>query len=388
MAVNLPQGSTCIDFAYNIHTEVGHRAIRALVNQQNVPLSYVLNKGDVIKIVTTDYPKSPSYEWLNFAKTSFAKKKMKEFFKKESRASKVIVGRKMLQKEYDRAGLGVVSSIAKWRIMKFAQKHPHIKIESLEDVLVNIAEGTVSPLDFINQIYKDDTEDLGKIAKIRQKFLHRDKLIKFSIKVICETEVDLSKILAVLESKKNEVFLHTNQSRNDFLDKKTIVKATMFAQNYSVLSRICSEIEQVDGVKTVTRIFRWRRVGLIVGSMISFGVWALHPILLLVLSQNKVLNQDQENLLSNTILYTGLFILFALIFSLKRYTENSLPGLQENNRLWLTVFMISCFALATIFLEIYIYELQLNWILIIGLVLILFVYLTTQYLFFRSRQSR
>ncbi|MBD3270756.1 RelA/SpoT family protein [Candidatus Peregrinibacteria bacterium] len=385
-AVNLPVGSTCIDFAYNIHTEVGHRAIRAIVNQNNVPLSHVLGKGDVIKIVTSEYPKSPSYEWLNFAKTSFAKKKMKEYFRKESRTSKIIVGRKMLQKEYDRAGLGLVNNISKWRISKFSEKYSLLKIESLEDILVQIAEGSIAPLDFINIIYKNDADKSHKKHDLNNASAN-EKLIKFSIKVTCETFVNIAKIVEIWQDRRSEVFMQIGEIKSNYFDQKMTIRSTMFAKDYETLSRICSEIEQVDGVKEVTRVFRWRKVGFIAVSLVTFGIWALHPFLLYYLANNQILSTGQQLILINVLVYSGMLILFGLILSEKHYTETSFPGLRESNRLWLITYLLSFFALATVLFEIYAYQLEVNWLAYAILTIVLFTYLTSQYIHFRKTRK-
>jgi GTP pyrophosphokinase len=102
-SVTLPKGATVIDFAYRIHTQVGHRATGAKVNNSIVPLDYQLQDGDIVEIITSkDKSKGPNRAWLNFAITSEAKNKIKAWFKKEKREENIVQGKTMLEREFSR----------------------------------------------------------------------------------------------------------------------------------------------------------------------------------------------------------------------------------------------------------------------------------------------
>ena len=78
--ISLPEGSTPIDFAYQIHTEVGHKCSEAFVNELPVPLNYILSTNDVIKIIVDRSQAGPKTEWLEFVKTPGAKKSIENYF--------------------------------------------------------------------------------------------------------------------------------------------------------------------------------------------------------------------------------------------------------------------------------------------------------------------
>ncbi len=100
----LPSGSTPIDFAYSVHTEVGHRCIGARVNGRMVPLRYQLKSGDTVDIITQE-GHHPSKDWLKFTHTSSAKSKIRHYIREEQREQAEVLGRELLRRELDRYGL-------------------------------------------------------------------------------------------------------------------------------------------------------------------------------------------------------------------------------------------------------------------------------------------
>ena len=106
---DFPKGSTPLDFAYRVHTEVGHRCIGAKVNGKLVPLNYQLKNGDVVEIMSAKGPRKPSLDWLNphlgYIKTSHAREKIRQWFKKQEREENIERGRELLDKELRKLGI-------------------------------------------------------------------------------------------------------------------------------------------------------------------------------------------------------------------------------------------------------------------------------------------
>lgn len=101
--ISLPLGSTVIDFAYAIHTQVGHRMIGAKVDKKLVPLDYVIKTGEIIEIITTKDPNhGPNRAWLNICQTNEAKSKIRSWFKKERREENIQEGKEELEREFRR----------------------------------------------------------------------------------------------------------------------------------------------------------------------------------------------------------------------------------------------------------------------------------------------
>jgi GTP diphosphokinase / guanosine-3',5'-bis(diphosphate) 3'-diphosphatase len=102
--LDLPAGSNPIDFAYRIHTGVGHRCVGAKVNGRIVPIDYKLNNGDIVEIITSKQTNGPSRDWLNIVRSSDTKNKIRQWFKKEKREENVIKGRETLERESKKQG--------------------------------------------------------------------------------------------------------------------------------------------------------------------------------------------------------------------------------------------------------------------------------------------
>ncbi|MDY6053319.1 MAG: bifunctional (p)ppGpp synthetase/guanosine-3',5'-bis(diphosphate) 3'-pyrophosphohydrolase, partial [Anaerovibrio sp.] len=102
--IDLPKGSVPIDFAYRIHTEVGHHCVGAKVNGKIVPLEYKLKNGDQVSIITNKANNGPSRDWLNIVASSDTRAKIRSWFKKVKREENVIRGRELLEKEAKRLG--------------------------------------------------------------------------------------------------------------------------------------------------------------------------------------------------------------------------------------------------------------------------------------------
>jgi GTP pyrophosphokinase len=139
--IELPAGSGPIDFAYRIHTEVGHRCIGAKVNARIVPLDYQLVNGDIVDILTSKQSNGPSRDWLTIARTSQAKNRIRQWFKKERRDENMLRGRELLEKEVRRIG-GEPAVFFKPEVVESLPRRLGFQTES--DLLAGIGDGAVT----------------------------------------------------------------------------------------------------------------------------------------------------------------------------------------------------------------------------------------------------
>ena len=138
--MSLRAGSTPVDFAYAIHTEVGNRCVGAKVNGAIVPLTYELQLGDRVEILTQKSA-TPSRDWLNIVKTPSARNKIRSYFSKVSRSDDLQEGRDRLTREMKKHGIGI-SSANSMRAIKTISEH--MGYNSPDDMLVNIGTGKES----------------------------------------------------------------------------------------------------------------------------------------------------------------------------------------------------------------------------------------------------
>jgi len=147
-----PNGSVPIDFAYRIHTEVGHRCVGAKVNGRITTLDYKLKNGDIVEIITSKQSSGPSRDWLTLVKTSQAKSRIKQWYKRELRNENSVKGRDMLDREIKKQSLNL-EMLKNDKLMEIARR---LNIFTVEDLYASIGDGAVSPLTVINRL-KEDT---------------------------------------------------------------------------------------------------------------------------------------------------------------------------------------------------------------------------------------
>ncbi|WP_027339705.1 RelA/SpoT family protein [Halonatronum saccharophilum] len=128
--ISLPSEATPVDFAYNIHTDIGHTCVGAKVNSKMVPIEYRLQNGDIVEILTTSNS-GPSRDWLNFVKTSRAKSKIKRWFKEQRKEETSIKGKEMLESRLKKDGINLKESEKQKKLEEIAKRLGVSDVESL-----------------------------------------------------------------------------------------------------------------------------------------------------------------------------------------------------------------------------------------------------------------
>ncbi len=162
--IELAQDSTPVDFAYNIHTQIGHRCAGARVNGKIVPLRYKLKSGDTVEIIASQ-GHEPSRDWLKFVRTQKAKARIKQWIKVEERKKGVTVGEELLGRELRKHGLS--HSLIKSREILEAAKS--FRIQSHEDLFIAIGYGKLSAYQVVNKLLPEPE----KIEQQRAKKTYR-----------------------------------------------------------------------------------------------------------------------------------------------------------------------------------------------------------------------
>ncbi len=178
----LPRGATPVDFAYLIHTEVGHKCIGAKVNGQMVTLPYQLQTGDIVEIVTSKNH-MPSKDWLKFVKTMKARSKIRQWIKSQEKERSISLGREILEKTFRKEKLNFV---ALSKTEKMGEVVEQLGVKTLEDLVANVGYGKLTPLQVLRPFTvrppADDTfrESLMEklMSRVRKKKPQAGVLVK------------------------------------------------------------------------------------------------------------------------------------------------------------------------------------------------------------------
>jgi GTP pyrophosphokinase len=139
--IELPADSCLVDFAYHIHSDIGHRCIGAKVNGRISPLETKLNNGDIVEIITSKTPAGPSRDWVCMVKTSQAKNRIRQWFKKEEREANIARGKEDLDREARKMNLDVQTALSRENMMELVRL---FRFNTLDDLYATLGDGAIT----------------------------------------------------------------------------------------------------------------------------------------------------------------------------------------------------------------------------------------------------
>ncbi|MDD4875749.1 MAG: bifunctional (p)ppGpp synthetase/guanosine-3',5'-bis(diphosphate) 3'-pyrophosphohydrolase [Dehalococcoidales bacterium] len=307
---DLPKGATPLDLAYRIHTDLGHRCVGAKVNGRLMPLNYQLENGDIVEIKVAKENKSPSLDWLNphlgYIRTSHAKEKIRQWFRRQERTVNIERGRGILEKEIKQLGIKLSERDSLLKLFKYDNLEDFllaigsgsvpvhqialklsgqqeqtksvpavifpkrsvsaIKVLGVSNMLTQLAQCchpvpgdsiigfvtrsrgvTVHRQDCINVIEEDEKERL-----IPVEWTHTDSLYPVNVRVESWDRVGLvSDITSIVAGEKVNISTMNVVNHNDHT---TSISLTLGIGGLSQLSKLFGKIERVQGVLSITRI--------------------------------------------------------------------------------------------------------------------------------------
>ena len=170
----LPLGSTAVDYAYMIHSDVGNKMIGVRIDGEMKPIDYQLKSGDRVEIITSKSPnRGPSRDWIKMVKTSEARQKLKAWFKKERREENIEIGKNMLEKELKRLGFSFHQMFSDEEIVSAVLEHSNFK--TTDDLLSSIGFGDVAPTKVLTRFKNEydkkyaDAETQNPLVALREK---------------------------------------------------------------------------------------------------------------------------------------------------------------------------------------------------------------------------
>jgi len=307
---DLPKGATPLDFAYRIHTDLGHRCVGAKVNGRLVPLSYQLKNGDIVEIMTSKAGRGPSRDWLNpvlgYVKTSHAREKIRAWFKKQERTENIERGRDLLDKAMRQLGINLAERDNLAKLFKYdsvddfyaavgyggitphqiavrlaqQEEQPHvvalptptkpstsaIRVRGVGDLLTHLAQCchpvpgdriigyvtrtrgvSVHRADCYNIVHEDEKERLVAV-----EWGETTSLYPVKIQVVARDRVGLMRDITVIVAEEKINISTINLANN--ADHTVTFSLTLEAANLEQLSRILGKVEGVKGVISASRI--------------------------------------------------------------------------------------------------------------------------------------
>lgn len=161
---SLPKGSTPVDFAYMIHSEVGNQCTGAKINGRMMPLKYQLQTGDIVEIITSK-DHQPSKDWLSFVKTVKARSKIKQWIKTQEKNRSIALGKEMCEKAFRKYRLNYAEAIKADDMQKVIDG---FGFKTLDDLIAAVGYGKITPLQIVRRIHA-----LSGTQKKEESFLHK-----------------------------------------------------------------------------------------------------------------------------------------------------------------------------------------------------------------------
>ena len=175
--IELPNGATCVDFAYKVHTEVGDKMVGAIVNDSIVPFDYQLKNGDIIRINTSKLAKGPNKDWLNFVTTTQAKNKIKNFYSKREKDENLSRGIEIFENALRKKNLPITETIESHLGMILDT----LKLKDLDELYISIGSGKFTISSVMKLICPKENpveKKLNKISDNKKQIIKNDILVE------------------------------------------------------------------------------------------------------------------------------------------------------------------------------------------------------------------
>ncbi|MBO4928477.1 MAG: bifunctional (p)ppGpp synthetase/guanosine-3',5'-bis(diphosphate) 3'-pyrophosphohydrolase [Clostridiales bacterium] len=248
--ISLPLHSCPIDFAYAIHSGIGNRMYGAKVNGRLVPLSYELQNGDIVDILTSDQIKGPSRDWLKMVKTSQAKSKINAWFKKESRDDNILLGRETVEREIKKIGFTPRQLLQKDYVDAILKKTAQ---NTLDDLYAAIGYGVITAQkvvgrlrdEYIRSLPEDERFELGYRVTSAGQVVYQP----ISREILDEKNITAGPALVASSQEQS----HTGKRQSSKAHQDTGVVVTGIENCLVHLSRCCNPVPGDEIIGYITR---------------------------------------------------------------------------------------------------------------------------------------
>ncbi len=177
--ISLPQGATPVDLAFAIHSAIGYKMTGAKVNSKICPIDYKLQNGDIVEILTSSITKGPKQDWIKFCKTTTAKNKINQWFKKEQREVNIARGKEIIEREIKKLSLSLSEVWINSHVDSMLKK---FNFNSLDEMYLSVGCNSMSPIRIVQRLIDSNQELKAKMqeAEIAEKLAQQKPVKKKS----------------------------------------------------------------------------------------------------------------------------------------------------------------------------------------------------------------
>ncbi len=367
VSIDLPKNATCIDFAYALGSEYGNNAVSAVVNNQVKPLTTIIKSGDVIQIKTSAEAE-PELYWINFAKTTFAKNKIKNYFDKVSEEKKEKAVLNMLQREFDIAGLGYFKDTSFRKVQTTIKNTTNLLYKNWKEVFNAISKGEINAVSLV------------KALKERKHLIDFDPIYKpgkmVRMKVVSSDRPGLATELTNIIDRNSVNMRFFKGYYSSFL-KNAFFDIRFFAKDPKEIGRVFYEVRQVEGVKSVNRVKPVQLFTFIITLIFTVFVWISNNYLLSLIIEHGFGNINK--VIAYSILYIELFMPVFSVIVLTNMLGKFYPALINKKIIWIISFVVMSLSVLFLFQKYVNLNFEINkFTMIIG-VIVAYLYLFSRY---------
>jgi len=369
---DLPKGATVIDFAYAIHSDIGNHAAKAIINGKTQAITSALKTGDVVQVITGK-DSIPSLSWLSFTRTNLAKNKILAYMRKTGRKKKIEMGKNLLQKELDIAGLGLVENFNFRNLRKVLNAKFEEYFEKPEDLFAAIGEGSFKAASVVKSIKKEPREMLKKDAEIR---------LRINIKIKATNKVGLLKEIAEILYK-YVIDIANIKATTSPDGKHALFNIQIIVDDIEKISQIFYELEELESVHAVYRMSYRDLYWFYSFAVITLVIWAIHPLLLGDFLQSGRL--PENDFFAALAIFGGLFMLGFMLFYLNNSVRKYFPLMRNKLLPVITSAVVVTVAVAIVCVELIYFDLEFGWLMGLIFAVIMYSYLWFSFRGFRKR---
>ncbi len=372
MPIDLPKGATALDFAYAINSDIGNHAIKADISGKIKPISATLRTGDVVNILLSK-KFTPELSWLSLVKTNAARNKMMDYFKTVNRSKKITEGFKLLQKEFDIAGLGLVDDINFKKLSSKIQKLNGKIYKNKQDLFVAIAEGEIRTADISRHIGNSAFKKFdGHPVRINLRIVAKNRFGLLR---------DISEILY-----KNVLDMYSLKGWASKYEVDAFFSVEILVSNLETVSHIFDELEQVEGVTGVYRLSNKGIFTFSIAAALTAAFWIAHGYIIKLISLSTF--SIDHPVVTNFLIYLGLLLLIVAVLFMRNLAQKYFPLMRKRKLLWIIAFLIPVAATGVLFVETVYFDLRLSWVTTLVEICFVYAYLLISYFHYVKTMKR